>query len=161
MAYNLAVLLNLRRSAEKEAKRALGEAMAARVRAEDEQQRLDSASELARHALEQETKKQAAATAAAVVADAILRERYRQRLGAALARAVGKAAQHRQGPLQLAQATESAAAARVRQAKQERQAIEKLEARRVADQLTQKERRAEEAAGDWIQASRGRRKPGG
>ncbi len=161
MASNLAVLLNLRRSAEKEAEQALGEAMAARVRAEEEQQRLDSAAELARHALEQETKRQAAATAPAVVADAILRERYRQRLGAALARAVGKAARHRQGPLALAQAAEAAATARVRQAKQERQAIEKLEARREADQLKQTERRAEDAVEDWVQAPQNRRKPRG
>ena len=51
-----------------------------------------------------------------------------------LARAAGKAAQHRQGPLALAQAAEDAATARVRQAKQERQALEKLKARQEADQ---------------------------
>ena len=43
MASNLALLLNLRRSAEEEAHKALGEAAAARLRVEEEQQRLDSA----------------------------------------------------------------------------------------------------------------------
>jgi flagellar biosynthesis chaperone FliJ len=159
MASNLAVLLSLRRSAEEEAQKALGEAAAARLRVEEEQQRLDSAAEQARHGLEQETKQRAAATAPAVVADGVVRERYRQHLTAALARAAKKAAQHRQGPLDQAQAAEHAAAARVRQARQERQAIEKLRSRQEADQHRQTERRAEDAVGDWVHASHGRRKP--
>jgi hypothetical protein len=161
MASNLAVLLSLRRSAEEETQKALAEAVVARLRAEAEQQRLDSAAEHARHALEQETKQRAAALAPAVVADGLLRERYRQHLTAALARAAGKVAQHRQGPLELAQAAEHAAAARVRQARQERQAVEKLMARQQADQDKQTERRAEDAVGDWIHASQNLRKPRG
>jgi hypothetical protein len=161
MASNLAVLLNLRRAAEKEAQKAQAEAVAARLRAEEEQQRLDSAAEQARHALEHETKQRAAATAPEVVADALLRERYRQRLGAALERAAGKAAQHRQGPLDQAKAAENTATARVRQARQERQAIEKLMARQEADQRKHAQRRAEDAAGDWVQSSQNRRKPRG
>jgi hypothetical protein len=158
MASNLAVLLNLRRAAEEEAQEARAVAVAARLRAEAEQQRLDSAAERARHALEQETKQRASATAPAVVADGLLRERYRQRLSAALARAAGKAAQHRLGPLELARTAEHAAAARVRQAGQERQAVEKLRARQQADQHKQTERRAEDAVGDWVHASPGRGK---
>ena len=161
MASNLAVLLNLRRAAEEEAQKAQAEAVAARLRAEEEQQRLDSAAEQARHVLEQATKQRAAATAPAVVADALLRERYRQRLTAAVARAAKGAADHRQGPLELAQAAENAAAARVRLARQERQAIEKLRARQAADQHRKNERRAEDAVGDWVHASQNRRKPRG
>jgi flagellar biosynthesis chaperone FliJ len=161
MASNLAVLLNLRRAAEEEAQKAQAEAVATRLRAEEEQQRLDSAAEQARHALEQDTKQRTTATAAEVVADGLLRERYRQRLTATLARAMEKAVQHQQGPLELAQAAQHAAAARVRQARQERQAIEKLMARQEADQHKQAQRRAEDAAGDWVQSSQNRRKPRG
>jgi hypothetical protein len=149
MASTLAVLLSLRRSAEEEAQEALGEAVASRLRAEEEQQRLDSAAEQARHGLEQEMKRRATAPTPAVVADGLHRELYRQRLAAGLAEAAKTAAQHRQGPLHQALAAEHAAAARLRKAKQEREAIEKLQARREADQKKQTERRAEDAAGDW------------
>jgi hypothetical protein len=159
MASNLAVLLSLRRSAEEEALKALGEAAAARLRAEEEQQRLDSAAQHARQALQQETRRRAAAPAPTVAADGLQRERYRQRLTAALARAAKSAAHHRQGPLDQAQTAEGAAAARVRQTRQERLAIEKLSARQEADQHKQTERRAEEAVGDWVHSSHPRRKP--
>ena len=161
MASTLAVLLSLRRSAEEEAQKALGEAAASRLRAEEEQQRLDSAAEQARQGSEQETKRRTTAPAPAIVADGLSRERYRQRLAASLAEAAKRAAQHRQGPLPQAVAAEHAAAARLRKAKQERQAIEKLQARREDDQQKQTERRAEDAAGDWVQASPNRRKPRG
>jgi len=161
MASTLAVLLSLHRSAEKEAQKALGEAVASRLRAEEEQERLDSAAEQARHGLEQETKRRATAPTPAVVADGLHRELYRQRLAAGLAEAAKTAAQHRQGPLHQALAAEHAAAARLRKAKQEREAIEKLQARREADQQKQTERRAEDAAGDWVHASPGRGKPRG
>jgi hypothetical protein len=159
MASNLAVLLNLRRDAEMEATRTLGQTIAARQRAEDEQQRLESAAEQARRALDLESKQRRAAPAPAVVADGLVRERYRQRLAAALARAAGRVAQHREGPLAQAQAAEAAAAARVCQVAQERQAIEKLKARQEADQEKQAERRAEDAVSDWVHSSEGRRGP--
>jgi hypothetical protein len=159
MASNLAVLLSLRRSAEEEALKALGEAAATRLRAEEEQQRLDSAAQQTRHALQQETRRRAAAPAPTVAADGLQRERYRQRLTAALARASKKADHHRQGPLDQARIAEDAAAARVRQTRQERLAIEKLSARQEADQHKQTERRAEEAVGDWVHSSHPRRKP--
>jgi flagellar biosynthesis chaperone FliJ len=161
MASNLAALLNLRRSAEEEAQKALGQAAAARLNAEQEQQRLDSGAEQARHALEQETKRCVAAPAPAVVADGLRRERYRQRLAAVVARTAKRAAHHRQGPLDQTEAAESAAAERFHQAREERLALEKLKARQEAEQHKQTERRAEDAAGDWIHASHERRKPHG
>ena len=161
MASNLALLLNLRRSAEEEAHKALGEAAAARLRVEEEQQRLDSAAEEARHALEQETKRWVAAPAPAFVGDGLQRERYRQRLTAALALTAKRAAQHRQGPLDQAWAAENVAAARFRRAQEERLALEKLKARQEADQHKQTERRAEDAVSDWVHASHERRKPRG
>ncbi|HJX52982.1 MAG TPA: hypothetical protein VJ801_09485 [Polyangia bacterium] len=161
MPSNLAVLLDLRRGAEKEAQKALGEAAVARLRAEEEQDRLDSAAEQARRALERETKRCAAGPAPAVVSDGLHRERYRQRLTAALARTARTAAEHRQGPLDQAQAAENAAAARFRHAREERLAMEKLKARQEAEQHKQTERRAEDAAGDWVHASHERRKPRG
>jgi hypothetical protein len=159
MASNLAVLLSLRRGAEEEARKALGEAAATRLRAEAEQQRLDSAAEQARRALREQTKRRAAALAPKFVADGLHHERYRQRLSAVLARAVKSAALHRKGPLDQAQTAESAAAAHFRQARQECLALEKLKARQEADQHKQAERRAEDAAGDWVHASHGPRKP--
>jgi flagellar biosynthesis chaperone FliJ len=159
MPSNLAVLLSLRRSAEEEAQKALGEAMARRLRAGEEQQRLDFAVEQARHALEQERRRRATGPAPVVVADGLHRERYRQRLAANLAGAARKAAQHRQGPLCQSQAAEDAASARLSKAKQARQTVEKLQARREADQHKHTERRAEDAAGDWVHASHGRGKP--
>jgi len=161
MTSNLAVLLSLRRSAEEEAHKALSEAVAARLRVEEEQQRLDAAAERARHALEQETKRCVAAPAPAFVGDGLQRERYRQRLTAALALTAKRAARHRQGPLDQARAAENGAAAHFRQAREERLAIEKLKARQEADQHKQTERRAEDAVGDWVRASHERRKPRG
>jgi len=161
MASNLAALLNLRRSAEEEAQRALGEAAAARLKAEQEQQRLDCAAEQACHALEQETKRCTAAPAPTGVADGLRRERYRQRLAAAVARTAKRAAHHRQGLLDQAEAAENVAAARFRQAREQRLALEKLKARQEAEQHKQTERRAEDAAGDWVHASQGRHKPRG
>jgi hypothetical protein len=159
MASTLAALLSLRRSAEEEAQKALGEAAASRLRAEEEQQRLDSTAEQARHGLEQETKRRATAPTPAVVADGLGRERYRQRLAAGLAEAANRSAQHQQGPLHQALAAEHVAAALLRAAKQERQAVEKLQARQEAAQHKQTERRAEDAASDWVHASPGRSKP--
>jgi|GEM_PF-2924934 hypothetical protein len=159
MASNLAVLLSLRRSAEEEAQKALGQAVAACLRADEEQQRLDAAAEQARRALEEETKRCAAAPVPAVVADGLHRERYRQRLTAALARAAKRAAHHRQGPLDQAQAAEEAAAAHFRQTRQEHQALERLSASKEADQHKLAERRAEDAAGDRANASQRRRQP--
>jgi hypothetical protein len=161
MASNLAILLSLRRSAEQEAQKALGEAAAARLRVEEEQQRLDSAAEQARHALEQETERCVAAPAPAFVGDGLHRERYRQRLTGVLALTAKRAARHRQGPLDQARAAENAAAAHFRQAREERLALEKLRARRQADQHQQSERRAEDAASDRAHASQVRRKPHG
>jgi flagellar biosynthesis chaperone FliJ len=158
MASNLAALLSLRRSAEEEAVKALGEATATRLRAEEEQRQLDFAAERARQALQQETKRRATATAPGIAADGLQRERYRQRLSEALARAAKKADLHRQGPLNQARTAESTAAARVRQARQERLAIEKLRARQAADQRRQTERRAEDAVGDLVHSSHARRK---
>jgi hypothetical protein len=149
MASTLASLLSLRRSAEEEAQKALGEATASRLRAEEEQRLLDSAAEQARHGLGQETKRRATAPTPAVVADGLSRERYRQRLAAGLADAANRSAQHQQGPLHQALAAEHVAAARLRKAQQEREAIEKLQARREAVQQKQTERRAEDAASDW------------
>jgi hypothetical protein len=160
MASNLAALLSLRRSAEEEALKAMGEAVATRLRAEAEQQRLDSAAEQALRALREEMKRRTAAPEPKIAADGIHRERYRQRLSAALARATKTAALHRQGPLDQAQTAENAAAAHFRQTRQERLAIEKLRARQEADQHKQAERRAEEAVGDWVHSSHPRRKPG-
>jgi len=161
MAPNLAVLLDLRRGAEEEAQKALGEAAAARLRAEEEQRRLDSAAAQARLAFERERKRCLAAPAPAMVADGLRRERYRQRLAVALARAEKRAAHHRLGPLDQARTGENAAAERFRQAREERLALEKLKARREAEKHKQTERRAEDAAGDWIHASPARRKPRG
>ena len=161
MASNVAVLLGLRRGAEEEAQKALGRASEARLRAEKEQQRLDATAEQARHALEQETKRRATAPTPAVVSEWVSHDRYRQRLAAVLVGAAKKATQYRQGPLHQAQAAEDAAAALLRKAKQERQALERLEARRAAAQHKQTERRAEDAAGDWVHASQARRKPRG
>jgi hypothetical protein len=161
MASNLAVLLNLRRSAEEEALKALSEAAATRLRVEEEQRRLDSAAEQARRALRDQTERRAAAPAPKIAADGICHERNRQRLSAVLARATKMAALHRQGPLDQAQTAENAAAARVRQTRQERLAIEKLRARQEADQHKQSERRAEDAIGDWVHSSHPRRKPRG
>ena len=160
MASNLAALLSLRRSAEEEAVKALGQTVATRLRAEEEQQRLDSAAEQARQALQQETKRRATATAPTVAAYGLQRERYRQRLTEAMARATKKAALHRQGPLDQARIAEHAAAARVRQTRQERMTIEKLKARQAAEQLKQTKRRAEDAVGDLVHNSHARRKPG-
>jgi hypothetical protein len=160
MASNLAILLSLRRSAEEEAVKALGAATVTRLRAEEEQQQLDSAAEQARQALQQETKCRATAPAPAVAADGLHRERYRQRLAAALARTAKKAGLHRRGPLDQARIAESAAAARVRQATEERLAIEKLKARQDAENDRQSERRAEDAVGDLVHSSHARRKPG-
>jgi hypothetical protein len=161
MASNLAALLSLRRSAEEEALKTLGQAAATRLRVEAEQQRLDSAAERALRALREEMKRRAAAPAPTVAADGLQRERYRQRLSAALARAAKRAALHRQGPLDQAQTAENAAAAHFRQTRQERLAIEKLSARQEADRHKQTERRAEDAVGDWVHASHGPRKPRG
>jgi len=158
MLSNLSALFDLRCNAEKEAEQALGAALAARQRAEDEQQRLNSAAEEGRQRLARAAKLRAAGTPS-VAALGLQHERYRQRLAAALAQATAKADQHRQGPLQQAQAAEQAAAARVGQAKQERQAIEKLIARQAAEERKQADRRAEDAAGDWVHSSQGRRKP--
>ena len=159
MASNLSVLLSLRRSAEEDALKALGKAAAARLRAEEEQRQLDSVAEQARQALQQETRRRAAASAPRVAADGLQRERYRQRLTAALARAEKSAGHHRQGLLDQARLAEQAAAACVRQTRQERLAIEKLRARQAADRNKQAERRAEEAVGDWMHSSHSRRKP--
>ena len=161
MTSNLAVLLSLRRSAEEEALKTLGEAAATRLRVEAEQQRLDSAAEQAHRALREETKRRAAAPEPKVVADGLHRERYRQRLSAALARAAKRGALHRQGPLAQARTAENAAAAHFRQTRQERMALEKLRARQEAEQHKQSERRAEDAVGDWVHASHGPRKPRG
>ncbi|MGB8298113.1 MAG: hypothetical protein WCG85_22055 [Polyangia bacterium] len=159
MASNLAALLSLRRSAEEEAVRALGEAAATHLRAEEEQQKLDGAAEQARQALQQETKRRAAAPAPAVAAHGLQRERYRQRLTAVLERATKEATLHRRGPLDRARIAVSAAAARVRQATQERLTIEKLRARQQAEHDRQTERRAEDAVGDLVHSSHARRKP--
>ena len=138
--------------------KALGAATVSRLRAEKEQQQLDSAAGRARQALQQETK--CRATAPAVAADGLQRERYRQRLTAALARTAKKASLHRRGPLDQARIAESAAAARVRQATEERLAIEKLKARQDAENDRQSERRVEDAVGDLVHSSHARRKPG-
>jgi flagellar biosynthesis chaperone FliJ len=160
MASNLAALLSLRRSAEEEAVTALGEAAATRLGTEEEQRQLDLATERARQVLQQETRRRAATSAPRVAADGLQRERYRQRLTAALARAAKKADFHRQGPLNQARIAEHTAAARVRQTRQERLAIEKLKARQDADQHRQTERRAEDAVGDLVHSAHARRKPG-
>ena len=159
MASNLSVLLSLRRSAEEEALKALGDAVATRLRAEEEQRQLDSVAEQARQALQRETRRCAAASAPKVAAEGLQRERYRQRLTAALARAEESAGHHRQGLLDQTQIAEHAAAARVRQTRHERLAIEKLKARQEAEQHRQTERRAEDAVGDWVHSSHPRRKP--
>ena len=160
MTSNLAALLSLRRSAEEEAVKALGAATVTRLGAEEEQRQLDLSAEQARQALQQETTRRAAASAPSVAADGLQRERYRQRLTAALARGAKKADLHRQGLLEQARIAEHAAAARVRHTRQERLAIEKLKARQAADQHRQTERRAEDAVGDLVHSSHARRKPG-
>jgi len=159
MASNLSVLLSLRRSAEEEALKALGEAAAARLRAEEEQRRLDSVAEQARQALRQETRRRAAASTPRVGRRWPAARTLSATTDAALARAEESAGHHRQGLLDQARIAEHAAAARVRQTRQERLAIEKLRARQAADQHKQTERRAEEAVGDWVHSSHPRRKP--
>lgn len=153
---NLAVLLSLRRAAEEEAKHALVEARAARLRAEEAQARLDHAAEEARLALVHDTKRRAAAPAPVAPAEGLSRERYRQRLAAGHARARERAAHHRQASLTEALAAENAALVCLRHAKQERQTIEKLEARQEAERRKQTERRAENATDDWVHATKRR-----
>jgi len=155
----LSVLLSLRRSAEEEAKRALGEAIAARLQIEEEQARLDQAAKQACVALAQETRRRATGPAPTAVAAGLSRELYRQRLAASHARAAERAAQHRHGPLDRAQACENAATACFRRAKQERQAVEKLMAHQAADQRKQAKRRTEDAVDDWVHAFQSRRTP--
>jgi hypothetical protein len=159
MASNLTVLLTLRRAAEDEAKQALAKAAAARQQAEDKQARLDQAAEQAHLTLKKEAQRQAGAALPTGAADALSRERYRQRLAADHTRSAVNAARHKKGPLAGAHADETAAAAAYRQARHEVQALEKLRARQEAQDKRQTERRTEDASDDWVHASRTHRKP--
>jgi flagellar biosynthesis chaperone FliJ len=157
MAFALASLLNLRRDAEDEAKRAFGQASLARAAAEAEQERLERAIVEARDRAAGE-RRRLAGLPLEQASQGLDREHYRQRLQAEIARAVQRAAQHRDGPLAEAQASEAAARDAYTLARQEREALDKVKARQEAEQRRVADRRAEDAAGDLAQAAQALRR---
>jgi flagellar export protein FliJ len=154
MAFRLARLLELRRRAEDEAEQALGAAIVARAAAEARQVELlgqaDAAHEHART-------QRRAVVEVAQVEDGVARQRYLARLGAEADRLREQAAAHRDGPLAAAQAEEAAARGRHRDARREREALEKLAAKEEAEERRAAGRREEDAAGDLALAAHARR----
>lgn len=157
MAFALASLLDLRRDAEDEAKRAFGQASQARAAAEAEQERLQGAIVEARDRAIAE-RRRLAALPLEQAAQGLDREHYRQRLHAEVAQASERATQHCDGPLAEARAAENAARDAYTVARQEREALDKVKARQEAEQRRVTDRRAEDAAGDLAQAAQARRR---
>jgi flagellar biosynthesis chaperone FliJ len=154
MSIGLQDLLETRRRAEEEAERALASAVDLRVRADEEQRRLDECAAAA----DAQARAAANDSGATTAAQAWAAERYRARLGGT-ARQVRKAAlTHRKSTQRPAQAAEEEARSAHAAARRDREAIEQLDERQQTERRRLSERRAEDAASD--QAGRGPSTPG-
>jgi hypothetical protein len=149
MSFRLHSLLTLRRQEEEQAEQAAAVATAARVEAETEQKRLDDLAVAARQRLAQAREKAWRDQAGVRGADAALRaERLRQRLADEIRQAAAAAEGHRTGALAAALAAEQEARRRRLEARQAREALEKVKARADAEDQKLADRRAEDAASD-------------
>jgi hypothetical protein len=156
MAFQLQTLLDLRRNAESDARRALDTTTAARVKQEEEQSRLVAMWRAACGALEEERARCAAAPATA--AQARTRALYRERLHEEASKRARIAEDHRIHALAAAQVAESQARLAHEEAHNACQAVEKLKERADAEEARSAERKADSSASDLAQAAHFKRR---
>jgi flagellar biosynthesis chaperone FliJ len=152
-------LLDLRFDAEQAARLNLEDAIAARVKEDEEQARLVESWRLARAKLLREESRGEHAPKSA--AQAQTRERYRERLEEEATGAALSAEEHLEGALACARRAESEARAAYEAARVALEAAAKLQERADAEAAKLVERRDEEAAGDHATAAfvRNRNRP--
>ena len=151
MAFRLQTLLDLKIRAEEAAEAALGVAVTGRVRAEEQQERLDAQVALARQRVADARRR--FAEPADRVGDQLSRERFRQRLDGELRGKSDVAREHRLGALAAARAEEQRARAAHLEARREREALEKHKEKEEERARRVGERRAEDAASDLALAA--------
>jgi len=149
-SYALYTLRDLRVAEERQAERALGEAMAAVRRAEVEAERLEARTVEAR-AVELAARSAEPPFGHATVAAAQTTRRFSERLRLATRAAVEALARHRAEVVTPAERAEATARAAHLRARQRRETVEKAIARREALRRLEQERRAEAAADDHPQ----------
>jgi flagellar biosynthesis chaperone FliJ len=154
MSFPLQSLLDLRRSAEEAAERALAASVAARAAAEEEQRRLQEDAAAAR---ERAATRPAYDGAAHTAGAALEGERFQARLAAQAGAAGDAALTHREGALALARDAEERARRQHATARRDRQAVEEVLARTEAETRRLAERRSDDVASD-LAAGRGRGK---
>jgi len=156
MSSPLPLLVDVRRTAEAAARSDLERARAAHVAADAEEARLLGVLRAAKAALRKEERRPSSAPR--TVAQAQTRERYRERLQAAVDQAALALGQHRAGAQEDALAAEDRARAAHETARVALAAAEQLAARADAAAAKLAERRAEAAATDRANAAYVRRR---
>ncbi len=146
-SYALYTLRDLRVAEERQAERALGEAVAVVRRVEAETERL-TARTVEAHAAEVAARATAAAGACATAAEAQTVGRFFERLRRATRAAVEALDRHRAQVVTPAERAEGTARAAHLRARQRREVVEKAIARREALRRREQERREEAAADD-------------
>ena len=157
MAFRLQTLLDLKVHAEESAEAALAAAVGERVRAEEQQARLETEVTEARGRVSEARRR--FAEPADRVSDQLARERFRQRLDDELRRKVDGAREHRAGALAAARAVEEQARAAHIEARREREALDKHKEKEEERARRLEGRRAEDAASDLALAAYHVRKP--
>ena len=157
MAFHLKMLLELRRDAVTVAKRDLEVSVAARLREEEEQNRLMAHWAQARNKLAQERERLSADLPATGV-QARAREPYLKRLDDEVARSAALAEAHRRSSLNAARVAENAAQSSYHAAQKACEATERLRTLREAEERRISDRRAEDGASDLAQADLSQRK---
>jgi hypothetical protein len=140
-------VLDLRHRREQEAERAFALAVKEHAHAEQEQSRLDALIAAAKGRAAQDRASRSR-SAPGNAGDAQARERLRQRLNAEIERAVQNARSHETTKLADALASKNQALTHHREARRDREAMEKLKARQEQDERRLAQRREEDAASD-------------
>jgi len=150
--FRLQALLDARCDAEEAAIRAVGDAVAARTRAEEAQRELEARVGQTRWRLDEDR----ALRADAVPSDAAAgqtRELFRRRLESEWTRAKEATRAHREGALAAALAAEAEARREHLARRRDREALEQLKERETTEARKVAERRAEDEAGDLALAA--------
>jgi flagellar export protein FliJ len=151
MTSSLENLLDLRRTAEKEARRAYDEAASACEKAEEEQTRLCDLRYAAKHLCEYERYRLALAPPPTKAAQALACASYLERLRNDVSHRERKAEEHRVAVLDVAKNAREQARVAYEKAHKEREAAEKLQEREQLEEAKQSERRMDHAADDLAQ----------
>jgi hypothetical protein len=153
MTFRLQPLLDLRRDAEKNALQAFTEASSRRVREDEEQARVVMRWRRAQTRASQEADRMAREPAPDTAGQATARYLYLRRLREETVDLAARAEEHRTGALAHALAAEQAARDRYERARTEREVVDKVKERGLAEDKKLSGRRQEDAAADLAHAA--------